>query len=115
VRQKLKTMVTDPARVKRHDPGNPDVCPVYDFHKIFSPLPVIEQVDQGCRTAGIGCIDCKKLVADRIVERLTPIWDARAKLTGNPSELEDIVQAGSRRAGAVAKATLQEVTDAMKI
>jgi tryptophanyl-tRNA synthetase len=115
VRQKLKTMVTDPARVRRHDPGNPDLCPVYDFHKIFSPLPVIEQVDQGCRTAGMGCIDCKTLAADRIVERLTPIWDARAKLTRSPSELEDIVRAGSRRAGAVAKATLEEVTAAMKI
>lgn len=115
VRQKLKTMVTDPARVRRTDPGNPDLCPVYDFHKIFSPLPVIEQVNEGCRTAGIGCIDCKKLVADRIVERLTPIWDARAKLVQNPSQLDDIVQAGSRRAGHVANATLHEVTEAMKM
>jgi tryptophanyl-tRNA synthetase len=115
VRQKLKTMVTDPARVRRSDPGNPDVCPVYDLHKIFSPLPVIAEVDQGCRTAGIGCIDCKKLVADRIVERLAPMWAARAQLVHNPAQLEEIVQAGSRRAGEVAKATLQEVTDAMKI
>lgn len=115
VRRKLKTMVTDPARVRRTDPGNPDVCPVYDFHKIFSPLPVIEQVNHGCRTAGIGCIDCKKLVADQIVERLTPIWDARAKLIQNPSQLEDIVQAGSKRASEVAKATLHEATEAMKI
>ena len=65
VRQKLKTMVTDPARVRRNDPGNPDVCPVFDFHKIFSPLPIIEQINTECRTAAIGCIDCKKLVADR--------------------------------------------------
>ena len=115
VRQKLKTMVTDPARVRRNDPGNPDVCPVYDFHKIFSPLPVIQEVDQGCRTAGIGCIDCKKLVADRIVERLTPIWQARAKLIADPSQLEDIVQRGSRRAAETAKATLHDVTEAMKI
>ena len=115
VRQKLKTMVTDPARVRRSDPGNPDVCPVYDLHKIFSPLPVIAEVDQGCRTAGIGCIDCKKLVADRIVERLAPMWAARAELVHNPTQLEEIVQAGSRQAGEVAKATLQEVTEAMKI
>jgi tryptophanyl-tRNA synthetase len=115
VRQKLKTMVTDPARVRRTDPGNPELCPVYDFHKIFSPLPVIEEVDQGCRTAGIGCIDCKKLVADRIVERMTPIWDARAKLVQHPSQLDDIVQAGSRQASAVAHATLREATEAMKI
>ena len=69
---KLKTMITDPARVRRTDPGNPDVCPVYDFHKIFSPLPVIEQVNRDCRTAAIGCIDCKKLVADRVVDASRP-------------------------------------------
>jgi tryptophanyl-tRNA synthetase len=115
VRGKLKTMVTDPARVRRHDPGNPEVCPVYDFHKIFSPAPVIEQVNQDCRSAAIGCIDCKKLVADRMVEQLTPIWEARTQLTQDASHLEDIVQAGSRRATAVAKTTLQEVTEAMKI
>jgi len=115
VRQKLKTMVTDPARVRRHDPGNPDVCPVYDLHKIFSPLLVIEQINRECRTAAIGCIDCKKLVADRLVERMSPIWEARAKLTKDPSQLEDIVQAGSRQAGEVAKATLADVTEAMKI
>ena len=115
VRQKLKTMVTDPARVRRHDPGNPDVCPVFDFHKIFSPLPVIDQVNRECRTAEIGCIDCKKLVADRVVETLAPIWEARATLVSHPSRIHDIVQDGSRKAGAVAKATLYEVTEAMKI
>jgi tryptophanyl-tRNA synthetase len=115
VRQKLKTMVTDPARVRRNDPGNPDVCPVYEFHKIYSPTAVQEQINKDCRTAAIGCIDCKKLVADRVVEQLTPIWDARAKLANDPSRVEDIVQAGSRRAAAVAKATLHEVNEAMNI
>jgi tryptophanyl-tRNA synthetase len=115
VRQKLKTMMTDPARVRRHDPGNPDLCPVYDFHKIFSPLPVIEQINRECRTAAIGCIDCKKLVADRLVERMTPLWDARAALMKEPSRIEDIVEEGSRKAGAVAKATLHEATEAMRI
>ncbi|SLM46363.1 Tryptophan--tRNA ligase [Nitrospira japonica] len=115
VRQKLKTMMTDPARVRRHDPGNPDVCPVFDFHKIFSPLPVIEQINRECRTAAIGCIDCKKLVADRLVERMTPIWEARTALTKDPSRLEEIVEEGSRKAGEVAKATLHDVTEAMRI
>lgn len=115
VRQKLKTMVTDPARVRRMDPGNPDVCPVYDFHKIFSPLPIIEQINRECRTAAIGCIDCKKLVADRLVETLAPIWEARATLTKNPAHLDEIVDEGSRKAGTVAKATLKDVTEAMKI
>ncbi len=115
VRQKLKTMVTDPARVRRNDPGNPDVCPVYDFQNIFSPKPVIDRVNRECRTAAIGCIDCKKLVADRIVERLAPIWEARSQLTKHPSELDDIVQDGSRRAAAIAHQTLEEVKEAMKI
>jgi tryptophanyl-tRNA synthetase len=115
VRQKLKTMVTDPARVKRTDKGNPDVCPVYDFHKIFSSTQTIEQVNRDCRTAEIGCIDCKKLVADGMVKRLAPIWDGRARLNANPGQVEEIVQAGSRRAAAVAHRTLEEVTDAMKI
>jgi len=115
VRQKLKTMVTDPARVRRNDPGNPDICPVYDFHKIYSPQAVQEQINKDCRTATIGCIDCKKLVADRIVERLTPVWDARGRLSKDPAYLNDIVTEGSNRAGAVAKATLHDVTEAMKI
>ncbi|MCP9471629.1 MAG: tryptophan--tRNA ligase [Nitrospira sp.] len=115
VRQKLKTMVTDPARVRRTDPGNPDLCPVYEFHKIYSPAPVQEQITHECRTAAIGCIDCKKLVADRMVEQMTPVWDARAKLTDNPAHLDAIVQDGSERAAKVAKTTLAEVTEAMKI
>ena len=115
VRQKLKTMVTDPARVRRMDPGNPDICPVFDFHKIFSTLPVIEQINRECRTAEIGCIDCKKLVADRVVEKLAPIWDARTKLLKNPGHLDEVVEEGSRKARAVAKATLHDVTEAMKI
>jgi tryptophanyl-tRNA synthetase len=115
VRQKLKTMVTDPARVRRNDPGNPDVCPVYDFHKIFSPASVQARINTECRTAGIGCIDCKKLVADRIVERMAPIWDARASLVQHPARLDEIVQEGSRKAGDVARRTLAEVTEAMRI
>ena len=115
VRQKLKTMVTDPARVRRTDPGNPDICPVYEFHKIYSRAEVQEQINKDCRTAAIGCIDCKKQVADRMVEQLTPAWDARAKLTHDPSQIDAIVEAGSRRASEVAKATLREVNEAMQI
>jgi len=115
LRQKLKTMVTDPARVKRTDPGNPDVCPVFDFHKIFSPVAVIERVNRECRTAEIGCIDCKKLVADAMVQRLTPIWEGRKKLTAKPDQVEEIVRDGSKRAQAVSHQTLEEVKEAMKI
>ncbi len=115
VRQKLKTMVTDPARVRRTDPGNPDVCPVFDFHKIYSQQPVIDRVNRECRTAAIGCIDCKKLVADVMVERLTPIWEARAKLVEKPDRLEEIVEDGTKRAKLVSGETLAEVREAIKI
>ncbi len=115
LRQKLKTMVTDPARVKRTDPGNPDVCPVFDFHKIFSPVAVIERVNRECRTAEIGCIDCKTLVADAMVQRLTPIWEGRKKLMAKPDQVEEIVRDGSKRAQAVSHQTLEEVKEAMNI
>lgn len=115
VRQKLKTMVTDPARVRRTDPGNPDVCPVYEFHKIYSPQELQAQINRDCRTAAIGCIDCKKLVADKMVERMGPMWEARASLISHPSRIDEIVRDGSARAEKVAKATLAEVNEAMKI
>lgn len=115
VRQTLKTMVTDPARVKRTDPGNPDICPVFEFHKIYSDSTVIDQVNRECRTAQIGCIDCKKFVADRVVAQLSPIWDARASLEANPSRIEDVAKAGRERASRIASQTLGEVKEAMKI
>lgn len=115
VRQKLKTMVTDPARVRRKDPGNPEICPVYDFHKIYSTTAILDQVNKECRTAEIGCIDCKTFVADSMVERLAPIWESRKTLEANPKRLEDVVQSGCQRATKVSRQTLAEVKDAMKI
>jgi tryptophanyl-tRNA synthetase len=115
VRQKLKTMVTDPARVRRVDPGNPDLCPVFDFHKIYSSPAVIDQVNRECRTAEIGCIDCKKLVADAMVERLRPIWEKREQLQKRPEQVEEIVSEGGKRAAAFSHRTLEEVNEAMKL
>src|SRR6202161_496069 len=79
LRQKLKTMVTDPARVRRSDPGNPDVCPVGDLHKIFSDAATMEKVNVGCRSAGIGCIECKGWAADALVQLLSPMQERRQK------------------------------------
>ena len=115
VRQKLKTMVTDPARVRRTDKGNPELCPVYDFHKIFSTDSTIKQVDTDCRTAAIGCIDCKKQVADAMVERFSPMWETRAAVTAQPKQTQDVVEEGRKRASAVARETLREVKEAMRI
>lgn len=113
VRQKLKTMVTDPARVRRTDPGNPDICPVGDLHKIFSDANMIAKVDAGCRSAGIGCIECKGWAADDLVKILNPMQDRRKKYEENPRLAWDILEAGSDRARKVASATMTEVREAM--
>lgn len=115
VRQKLKTMVTDPARIRRKDPGNPELCPVFDLHKMFSSTPTIDQVNRECRTAEIGCIDCKKIVADTLVERLTPIWETHHTLKAHPKKLQDVVDHGYQHAARIARQTLDEVKSAMKI
>jgi len=115
VRQKLKTMVTDPARVRRTDKGNPELCPVYDFHKIFSSEDVIKQIDTDCRTAAIGCIGCKRQVADAMVERFSPMWETRATFSARPKETQEVVEVGRKRAATVASETMAEVKEAMKI
>ena len=115
LRQKLKTMVTDPARVRRTDKGNPEVCPVFDFHKIYSSADVVKQIDQDCRTAAIGCIDCKRQVADAMVTRYGPMWEKRAALSQHPKQTEEIVEEGRKRASRVAQQTMLEVKAAMKI
>jgi tryptophanyl-tRNA synthetase len=113
VRQKLKTMVTDPARVRRTDPGNPDVCPVGDLHKIFSTKETIDKVDTGCRSAGIGCIECKSWAADALVQLLNPIQERRKKFETNPRLAWDILEAGSERARKTTGETMKDVRASM--
>ena len=113
VRQKLKTMVTDPARVRRTDPGNPDVCPVGDLHKIFSSKETMAKVNEGCRSAGIGCIECKGWAADALVQLLNPIQEKRKKFEENPRLAWDILEAGSERARKAAGETMGDVRAAM--
>jgi tryptophanyl-tRNA synthetase len=113
VRLKLKTMVTDPARVRRTDPGNPDVCPVGDLHKIFSSKETMAKVYEGCRSAGIGCIECKSWAADAIVKIINPMQERRKKYEDNPRLAWDILEAGSARAREMAGATMNDVRAAM--
>ena len=113
VRQKLKTMVTDPARVRRTDPGNPDVCPVGDLHKIFSDPETNVKVDVGCRTAGIGCIECKNWAADSLVKILNPMQQRRKKYEDDPRQAWRILNEGSERAGREASKTMNKVREAM--
>jgi len=113
VRQKLKTMVTDPARVRRTDKGDPDKCPVGDMHKVFSTAETLAKVYEGCRSAGIGCIECKGWAADALVQVLNPIQERRAGLSHK--HVEEVLDDGSRRASARAEQTMQEVRSAMKL
>jgi tryptophanyl-tRNA synthetase len=113
VRQKLKTMVTDPARVRRSDPGDPDKCPVGDLHKVFSSAETLAKVYEGCRSAGIGCIECKGWAADALVLVLLPIQERRAGFT--EARVREILADGNERAAARAGQTMCEVYAAMKM
>lgn len=113
VEQKILTMVTDPARVKRTDAGNPDLSPVYQLHKIFSSKEEIEEVAKGCVTAGIGCIDCKKILVKNIFKVMEPIWQKRNELLNNPNMLYDIANKGTEKAKKTAEETMNLVREAM--
>jgi len=111
VRKKLKTMITDPARIRRTDPGDPDKCPVGDLHKVFSTPETLAKVYDGCRSASIGCIECKGWAADALVQVLNPIQERRAGFT--PEQVKSILNDGSRRAALRAKQTMADVRKAM--
>jgi tryptophanyl-tRNA synthetase len=113
VRAKLKIMVTDPARVRRDDPGNPDVCPVFDLHKVFSSEPVQQEAAAGCRSASIGCIECKSWLADAIVATIAPMQAHRRDLESRPGVVQDVLANGKERAIKRAQKTLDEVQKAM--
>ena len=113
---KIKPMVTDPARKRRSDPGNPEVCPVYDLHKVFTPNDERESyIVPGCTTAGIGCLDCKEVLLKHMLPVLAPVSNRRAELSRDPNKVLDILQDGTCRAKKVASETLDEVKAAMGI
>jgi tryptophanyl-tRNA synthetase len=113
IRAKTKVMVTDPARKRRSDPGNPDVCPVYDWHKLFSTRETLEWAAQGCRTAGIGCIECKAKMADHLIEWITPVRERRVEYEKHPARVLEILEDGSKRARRVAQGTMERVREAV--
>jgi len=113
VEKKILTMPTDPARIRRSDPGDPDQCPVWQFHQVYSDTSVKEWVQTGCRTAGIGCIDCKRPVIDAINHELRPIQQARREYEDDMGSVRRIVAEGSEQAREDAHKTLNEIRDAM--
>jgi tryptophanyl-tRNA synthetase len=102
-------MVTDPARVRRNDPGDPEKCSVWSYHKVFTDPSRHAEIDTGCRTAGIGCRDCKKILADALNEKFAPVREKRAELEAAGDQWRDILMEGSDRARARAAATMERV------
>jgi len=111
--KRVMMMVTDPARVTRQDPGNPDICNVYTMHKMFSSPEEIEMVNVECRRAGIGCVDCKRLLAKNINAYFEPFRERRAEMAKRPDDIFDILEDGSKRAHVIAAQTMAEVRDAI--
>jgi tryptophanyl-tRNA synthetase len=109
IHTKVRNMLTDPQRVRRTDPGRPEVCPVFAWHKLFSPPDIIAWSDQGCRTAGIGCVDCKKAMADNLVKWIEPIQARRKEFEAHPQQVWDILDAGSKQAQKAARKTMKRV------
>jgi tryptophanyl-tRNA synthetase len=113
IRKKTKVMVTDPARKRRQDPGNPEVCPVFDWHKLFSPKEVQDWSAHGCRTAGIGCIECKAKMADHLIQWIEPIRQRRRDFESDPQQVLEYLDTGSKRARMVAQQTMDRVREAV--
>ena len=114
-RQRVMMMVTDPNRMKRTDPGNPDICNVFSMHKIFTPEADVAMINVECRRAGIGCVDCKKRYAENLNKALQPFRDKRAQLAADPNYVMDVLHDGAKRARAIAQKTMEEVREAVQL
>jgi tryptophanyl-tRNA synthetase len=115
VASKVATMITDPQRMRKSDPGNPDICNVYDFHKLYSPAEVTAEVNRRCRSADIGCVECKQLMAKHLNAFLDPIRTRRRYYEERPDRVQEIITAGSDKAREAARRTMEEVRAAIKL
>ncbi len=113
IRTKVRNMMTDPQRQRRTDPGRPEICPVFAWHKLFSPPETIAWSETGCRTAGIGCVQCKTAMADNLVKWIEPIQARRKELESRPQKVWDILDAGSKTARKTAESTMERVRNAV--
>jgi tryptophanyl-tRNA synthetase len=113
IRTKVRNMMTDPQRVRRTDPGRPEICPVFAWHKLFSPADTVARIDGECRTAAIGCVDCKKQMADNLVRWIEPIQAKRKEFEAQPQRVWDILDSGSDEARKAAKRTMKRVRNAI--
>jgi tryptophanyl-tRNA synthetase len=113
--KRVMQMVTDPARAKRTDPGNPDVCNVFTMHKLFSSEEEVAMINRDCRTAALGCVDCKKLYAKNLNKSLEAFRAKRAELAAKPGYVQDVLNDGAKRARAIAEKTMEEVREAVQL
>ncbi len=113
IRKKMMACLTDPARVRRTDPGDPELCPLFSYHKLFSSGDTIDQINEECRSAKIGCVDCKKIACENLLQYLKPIQQKRAELSEKKSLVKAIMEAGSVKAKKIAEANLRKVYQAM--
>ncbi len=113
--KRVMQMVTDPARLRRNDPGNPDMCNVFSMHKIFSSPEEIEMINRDCRTAALGCVDCKKLFAKNLNKNLEPFRARRAEIAAKPGQVWDVLHDGAQRARTLAEETMKEVRAALQL
>lgn len=113
IRNKISTMMTDIRRKKRTDPGIPEDCPVFTLHRAFVNQEIRKQLEKGCRTAGIGCLECKDVLIKNLIYILTPFWEKREKFGKNPQLVWDILEEGNKKARRVAQKTMEEVRSAI--
>ena len=113
--QKVAAMFTDPQRMRKKDPGNPEICNVFTFHGLYSPKETVAEINKACRVAGIGCIECKKMLAARIEEALAPVHERMDYYLSHLQEIHDIISDGNGRATKIARRTMEEVREAVKV
>ena len=113
--RKLSRMVTDTARARRTDPGEPEKCPAFNLHKIYCTPEEIQEVSEGCRSAGIGCLDCKKVMIRHVIDDLAPFREKKAYYENRPDDIRDVIAEGNRVAGEEAAATMSEVRSALTL
>jgi len=114
IKKKVSTMITDPARIRKDDPGHPDICTVFAFHKVFNEGEVCE-IEENCKGGKIGCVQCKKNLANKMNEYMSPIYERRQEIIKKPEIIREIVEKGNENARKVAKQTMEDVRKAMKI
>jgi len=115
IAKKVSRMITDPQRMRRSDPGNPDVCNVFEFHKIYSGTETCETIDPQCRNAEIGCVECKQIMAKNLISAMAPLHERRAHFKAKPEQVKEIIALGSQKARAVARETMAQVRAAIRI